>query len=141
MTMTETRGVEDQPVSADRPAQADAVSGPGQYQTVAPLTQRQGSRDVDAPANDQGLLVKASDRRERPPGHESHTRTIVKSLTWRVAAFFMTSGIALWITGKFEVAASIGLADTAVKIVVYYLHERLWLKIPYGRARSTDYEI
>lgn len=47
----------------------------------------------------------------------------------------MTVGVAWWITGKAELAASIGLADTVIKIVVYYVHERMWLKIPL-RARS-----
>ena len=72
---------------------------------------------------------------------ETHTRTIIKSLTWRVGGFLVTVVTAWIITRRIELAASIGAADTAVKIVVYYLHERMWLKIRFGRIDKTEYEI
>lgn len=72
---------------------------------------------------------------------ETHTRTIIKSLTWRVGGLLVTVVTAWIITRRIELAASIGAADTAVKIVVYYLHERMWLKIRFGRIDKTEYEI
>jgi uncharacterized membrane protein len=45
------------------------------------------------------------------------------------------------ITGKVELALSIGLLDTAIKLGAYYTHERVWNKLSFGRARPTDYEI
>lgn len=74
-------------------------------------------------------------------GTDTHARTIVKSLTWRVGGFAMTVGVAWAVTGKAETAASIGLLDTLVKLLVFYLHERIWFKIPFGRAKPPDYEI
>jgi uncharacterized membrane protein len=53
----------------------------------------------------------------------------------------MTFATAWIITRRIEVAASIGAADTAAKIVAYYLHERMWLKIPFGRLDKAEYEI
>ena len=72
---------------------------------------------------------------------ETHARTILKSLTWRTAALAITSTIAWAVTGKFELAAAIGLADTVVKLVAYYGHERLWLRVAFGRPRRPEYEI
>lgn len=44
-----------------------------------------------------------------------------------------------------EVALSlgIGLADTAIKIVAYYAHERLWDRMDFGRRKEIkkDYMI
>ena len=72
---------------------------------------------------------------------ETHARTIIKSLTWRVGGMLLTVAMAWAITRKVEVAASIGAADTAVKLLAFYLHERLWLRIRFGRFRGPDYEI
>lgn len=73
---------------------------------------------------------------------ESHKRTIAKALTWRVSAFTITTGLAWWITGKMELAASIGLLDSIIKLGAYYGHERMWLKLAYGRKKENwTYEI
>ena len=73
---------------------------------------------------------------------ESHKRTIAKALTWRVSAFTITTGLAWWITGKGELAASIGLLDSIIKLGAYYGHERMWLKLSYGRKpENWTYEI
>ena len=42
---------------------------------------------------------------------------------------------------KSECPVSVALADTAAKIVTFYLHERLWLRINFGRQPPPDYEI
>ena len=138
MTMTETRPTEDPTISLDCSSPDEAVQEPGQYDSARPSSQRQVS-PPGAPGPE--ALVKPAAEAARAPGHESHARTIVKSLTWRAGGLLMTVGVAWWITGKGELAASIGLADTAIKIVVYYVHERMWLKIPFGRARTPEYEI
>ena len=75
------------------------------------------------------------------PMADSHARTIAKSISWRFAAFIMTSVIAWVVTGSPAVAASIGLADTLIKLVTYYLHERMWLRIRFGQPRQPEYDI
>ncbi len=72
---------------------------------------------------------------------ETRARSIVKALTWRVTALFITMGVAWSITRKVELAASIGLADTLIKLGAYYVHERCWLKIRFGRAKPPEYQI
>lgn len=77
-----------------------------------------------------------------PPAHaETHLRSVAKALTWRVGGLFMTFGVAWAVTRRLDVAASIGVADTAVKVFAFYFHERMWLKIRFGRRRSPEYQI
>ena len=72
---------------------------------------------------------------------ETRKRSILKSLTWRAGGLVLTVGTAWLITRRVDVAASIGLVDTAVKLLAFYGHERLWLRIPFGRPRPSEYEI
>jgi uncharacterized membrane protein len=64
------------------------------------------------------------------PLQESHMRSILKGLTWRIVASLTTITIAWWVTGQVAVAFQIGLVEFVAKIGIYYVHERLWLQIP-----------
>ena len=66
---------------------------------------------------------------------------MAKALSWRVVATLITSLVAFGITGSFKIAAEVGLLDTVIKFGVYFVHERMWLRISYGRAKVRDYQI
>lgn len=72
---------------------------------------------------------------------DSHRRTIAKALTWRLLALITTTVIALAITGQAEFALGIGLADSVVKLGLYYGHERAWNRIGFGQPKPPDYQI
>jgi uncharacterized membrane protein len=73
---------------------------------------------------------------------ESNRRSIAKALSWRIIATLITSVIVFLLTGKGEFAATIGLADTTVKLLIYFGHERLWNRIPFGReTKEPEYII
>ena len=72
---------------------------------------------------------------------ETHTRTILKTLTWRVTALIITTLVTLAITRRLEAALTVGAVDTIIKLGAYYYHERCWLKVSFGRLRPPDYEI
>ena len=38
---------------------------------------------------------------------------------------------------RIKLAATIGLTEVVTKSLLYYLHERAWLKIPYGRKTAA----
>lgn len=61
---------------------------------------------------------------------ESHTRSILKGVTWRFVASMTTVIIAWLVIGEPGIAFQIGLFEAIIKIFVYYLHERIWAKIP-----------
>lgn len=90
------------------------------------------------------LSYMVSRKMQLKPGmaaNDTHGRTIAKALTWRVGGFAMTVAVAWAVTRRADVAASIGLADTVVKLGAYYAHERLWLRVRFGRVRPAEYEI
>lgn len=72
---------------------------------------------------------------------ESHRRSIVKALSWRLLATLITTALVYAYTGKGEFAATIGVSDTLLKLFIYFGHERLWNRIPYGRQRQPEYFI
>ena len=67
---------------------------------------------------------------------DSHLRSILKSLSWRITATVTTILIAYIITGNYEVAIKIGGIEVIVKLLIYYFHERLWLLMPLGSVRK-----
>ena len=73
---------------------------------------------------------------------ETRRRSLYKTLSWRVLATLITTLIAFILTNEVTFAVEIGLLDTSIKLVVYFAHERLWLRVPWGRAASdSDYQI
>jgi uncharacterized membrane protein len=73
---------------------------------------------------------------------ETRRRSVLKSLSWRFLAALITSGVVYVLTGKGDFAAKVGAVDTAVKLFIYFLHERAWDRIGYGRLPpAPDYEV
>ncbi len=68
---------------------------------------------------------------------ESRLRSLIKALSWRVTALIVTVLVVKLVTGDTEIAAMAGAADTAVKIGLYYLHERAWIRIKLGQGRHV----
>ncbi len=67
---------------------------------------------------------------------DSTKRSLAKALSWRLLATLITTAIVYALTGKGEFAATIGIADTVFKFFIYFGHERLWNRIPYGRKKQ-----
>jgi len=61
-------------------------------------------------------------------------RTIVKTLTWRIAASLTTFMIAWILTGDLLVGVSIGSIEALAKIFLYYFHERIWNNISWAKS-------
>ncbi|HEY4395515.1 MAG TPA: DUF2061 domain-containing protein [Polyangia bacterium] len=73
---------------------------------------------------------------------ETRRRSVLKSLSWRFLAALITSTVVYILTGKGDFAAKVGLVDTAVKLFIYFFHERAWDRINYGRLPpGPDYEV
>ena len=72
---------------------------------------------------------------------ETHLRSLVKAGSWRLGGLIVTLAVACAITRTWTIAATIGLADTLVKLVAFYVHERLWLRVKFGLRKPSDFEI
>ena len=64
---------------------------------------------------------------------EKPLRSIVKSLSWRTVGTIDTILISWIITGKLTLAVSIGSVELVTKVVLYFLHERAWNQIKWGK--------
>ncbi|AUC96884.1 MULTISPECIES: DUF2061 domain-containing protein [Bradyrhizobium] len=64
---------------------------------------------------------------------ESHTRSILKAVSWRTLGTLDTFAISWFMTGKVALAGSIAGLEIVTKIAWYYLHERAWAVVPFGR--------
>lgn len=63
--------------------------------------------------------------------------TLFKTISWRVVATTMTFIISGAILNAYnEIALYIAITELFTKFVLYYLHERLWLKLPLGKVRN-----
>ena len=65
---------------------------------------------------------------------ENKSRSIGKSISWRVLASCDTILISYLITGSIAIAATIGSIEIMTKMVLYYFHERAWNKFTFGRV-------
>jgi uncharacterized membrane protein len=72
---------------------------------------------------------------------ETVRRSVLKALTWQLLATLITATIAFVVTGQLALAAVIGGFDTAVKLVAYYGHERVWNRVALGRRKPPEYQI
>lgn len=64
---------------------------------------------------------------------EKPIRSIVKSLSWRTVGTIDTILISWIVTGTLSLAFSIGAIELVTKMVLYFLHERLWNSIVWGK--------
>lgn len=67
---------------------------------------------------------------------ESHLRSVLKGVTWRIVATSTTMIITYWYTGKIDTALMVGGTEFLLKIGIYYLHERAWQLAPRGSIRQ-----
>jgi uncharacterized membrane protein len=72
---------------------------------------------------------------------DSHLRSIAKAVTWRAGGTLVTFLVALLVTRKWHLAAGVGFLDMVVKIGTFYVHERMWNRISFGKRKPSEYQI
>jgi uncharacterized membrane protein len=73
---------------------------------------------------------------------EKHYRSLVKAISWRLTGSVDTLIISYLITGKLKWAFTISGVELFTKVALYYLHERIWHKITWGKLdERPNYEI
>lgn len=64
---------------------------------------------------------------------EKHHRSLVKGVSWRIVGTADTIFLSWIFTGTMGMALKIGGVEFFTKIFLYYLHERIWLAVPWAR--------
>ena len=64
---------------------------------------------------------------------DSHRRSLLKTITWRVTGSTSAILIAYTVTGSVAVSSTIGIAHLIINTLLYWVHERVWTKVGWGR--------
>lgn len=65
------------------------------------------------------------------------TRRLAKMASWKATALSMTLSITYWVTGSLHSALKVGPTDFCVKMFGFWLHERVWDTVSWGRTVSS----
>ena len=72
---------------------------------------------------------------------ETKLRSFIKAVSWRILGSLFTMGVVWAFTRQWKAAAAVGIIDTLAKIIIFYVHERLWLRISFGKRKGSEYQI
>ena len=73
---------------------------------------------------------------------EKHYRSLIKAFSWRLTGSIDTLIISFLITRQLKWAITISGVELFTKIFLYYVHERIWHKITWGKIeKRPNYEI
>ena len=72
---------------------------------------------------------------------ETNTRSIAKAVSYRFIGSAVTALILFILTGKGELSMIGGALDMVLKVAAYFVHERIWDRIDFGRTKPPEYEI
>ena len=66
----------------------------------------------------------------------SYKRHLFKTITWRIIGTLDTMILSGLITGSWKLGIAIGGVEVFTKMILYYLHERVWYKyMRFGREK------
>jgi uncharacterized membrane protein len=66
----------------------------------------------------------------------SRKRHIAKAITWRIVGTIDTIILSWIISGNPFIGLKIGFAEVVTKMLLYYLHERVWFKVYIAKANK-----
>lgn len=64
---------------------------------------------------------------------EQNRRSLAKAISWRITGTLDTFLISWLITGELALAGGIAATEVVTKIGLYWLHERAWNRVSWGR--------
>ena len=71
--------------------------------------------------------------------YDSHYRSIIKTISWRILATATTIGIVYLFSKEILLSLGIGVVEMISKMLFYYLHERVWNLLSFGICRNPFY--
>ena len=70
----------------------------------------------------------------------ARSRSIAKAVSWRIAGSLDTFVLSMLVTGNARFAVSIASVEALTKVALYYMHERVWRRIAWGRLDAEPVE-
>ncbi len=72
---------------------------------------------------------------------ETKLRSIVKTVSWRFLATATTVSLVLIFTGEVTIAVTVGAFEIVAKLIIYFLHERFWGRIHWGKREARPFVV
>jgi len=72
---------------------------------------------------------------------DTNKRSVVKGISWRVVATTTTIIIVYVFFNRLDLAIAAGMIETVLKVGLYWLHERAWFKIRWGRKKIEPFNL
>jgi uncharacterized membrane protein len=83
------------------------------------------------------MPINKKSQTKRRPVMEKPSRSLLKSISWRIVAT-LTTVVLVFIFGRdLTLASLVGITEFIAKFVIYYVHERVWNLSGFGRERKT----
>lgn len=64
---------------------------------------------------------------------DAHRRSLAKAVSWRITGSIDTFILSWIVTGSVHIAGAISVIEIFTKIMLFYVHERLWARISWGK--------
>ncbi len=71
--------------------------------------------------------------------HETYFRSVIKSITWRVVATSTTIILVFIFTGHVALALGVGFVEIVAKFILFFLHERVWDRMAWGKVLKNHH--
>jgi uncharacterized membrane protein len=65
---------------------------------------------------------------------DTNIRSLAKAVSWRITGTVDTFLISWLITGQVALASGIALTEIMTKVGLFWLHERVWNQIRWGKS-------
>jgi uncharacterized membrane protein len=66
---------------------------------------------------------------------DTSRRSWIKSITWRIIGIVILGAISYKLTHDLKAMTGITLIFNAIRLILYYVHERIWERIHWGKIR------
>jgi len=72
---------------------------------------------------------------------ETNKRSVVKGITWRVIATTTTILIVYFFFDRLDLAIAAGAIETVLKVGLFWMHERAWFKVRWGKTKIEPFNL
>jgi uncharacterized membrane protein len=72
---------------------------------------------------------------------DSNLRSFVKGISWRIIGTIDTFILSYFIIGSLSIASLTAITEVLTKILLYFLHERIWNLFSWGRHKNKPAHI
>jgi adenylylsulfate kinase len=72
---------------------------------------------------------------------ESRFRSVVKTISWRFLATLTTFSLVWIFTRKIDTALAVVVLEVVIKMIIYFLHERGWNRVRWGRKEIQPFVV